>query len=557
MAALAAAVLAAVALLPSLSAGFVEPGDRFLLLDHDRWHGFGDGRLGWMLGTDRGGASRPLAWLSLALDHEMAGGADPSVVHRTALILHAAAAALLAALAVRIARLSTGEGALPRSVALAGGLAAAIWAVHPLRAEAVSWASARGEALAAPLLLAGALWGLRGVSGPRIRPLACLLSMAFYGLALASDPATAAGWAGAGLALLAWLRSRCPDSAAARLRPPELAATVLLLAGPALIAFAGAAAASGPGARTGLAGVLGACEGAVRCVRSTLWPAGLHPAYDPAPGFPAETGPELWVGGATVAVAAALALRLARGGRGAGWSVLAFLALALPPALALPEPVGADRIAHAATLPLFAAGAAVLLAPSGRPRLTPVVLGIVLVGILLPLGRRQAAIWTDTGTLLAHTLGADPTNETALALRGEIARREGEPLELVVSFHTASLAHDEARPLAHAYLGRALLDKGDAEARAHLERAVVLGPWLPGPHRDLGALLLRRGATADAAAHLEEAVRLDPLSPAAWHALGRALALAGKREAAVRALEESLRLAPGDPAVIEALRRAR
>ena len=89
----------------------------------------------WAFHTDRAGNWHPLTWLSLMLDGELCG-TRPWAYHLTNVLLHAAAAITLF-LALR--RMT---GAL-----WPAAFAAAVFAVHPLRAESVAWISERKDVL--------------------------------------------------------------------------------------------------------------------------------------------------------------------------------------------------------------------------------------------------------------------------------------------------------------------------------------------------------------------------------------------------------------------------
>lgn len=105
---------------------------------------------GWrtLLLTPFGGYPQPLALLTQHVDHWVGGGQAWSF-HLSNLLLHTGNAVLLALL-LRSLGLR----------ALAAFFAAALWAVHPLGAEAVCWATGRKDLLATTLLLV-ALWSFR------------------------------------------------------------------------------------------------------------------------------------------------------------------------------------------------------------------------------------------------------------------------------------------------------------------------------------------------------------------------------------------------------------
>ena len=90
-----------------------------------------------------GGGARPLAMASFALDY-LAGGLDPFVYKRTGLLVHAANAALVFFLALRLLALAgVGERHRPPA-ALALAL---LWAVHPLQVSTALYVVQRMETL--------------------------------------------------------------------------------------------------------------------------------------------------------------------------------------------------------------------------------------------------------------------------------------------------------------------------------------------------------------------------------------------------------------------------
>ncbi|MDI1477385.1 tetratricopeptide repeat protein [Polyangium sp. y55x31] len=156
-----------------------------------------------------------------------------------------------------------------------------------------------------------------------------------------------------------------------------------------------------------------------------------------------------------------------------------------------------------------------------------------------------------------------------LARRGD---REGARLKLA-----EAVKADPNSYVAHAALGALLAGRPEAatEAKAALERALVIRPGAPGPlvglgkiklaegdlsgaierfvealkagddfgtRLALGSARLQQGKHAEAAVDLARAVQMDPRSPEALGLLGQALLGAGKLDEAERALRASLEL---------------
>jgi tetratricopeptide (TPR) repeat protein len=91
--------------------------------------------IAWAFHTDRAGNWHPLTWLSLMLDGTLSG-TQPWAYHLTNVLLHATAAVVLFLALWRM------TGAL-----WPAAFCAALFAVHPLRAESVAWISERKDVL--------------------------------------------------------------------------------------------------------------------------------------------------------------------------------------------------------------------------------------------------------------------------------------------------------------------------------------------------------------------------------------------------------------------------
>ena len=127
---------------------FVAVGDGDYVLDNPivmrglSWHG-----IQWAFTPSSSTRYQPLSTLSHMLDVSLFGTATAAGHHATSAILHAISAALLFA----VLHLATGSKL--RSAAVA-----AVFALHPLRAESVAWISERRDVLSVLFMLA-ALFG--------------------------------------------------------------------------------------------------------------------------------------------------------------------------------------------------------------------------------------------------------------------------------------------------------------------------------------------------------------------------------------------------------------
>ena len=150
-----------VTFLPVLHNGFVNWDDADNLLNNTAYRGLSWRRLHWMFTTFHNGLYRPLTWMTLGLDYDM-WGMNPSGYHLTSLVFHAATAVLVYFIAGRLfavvfANLSE------KKLRVAAAFAALIFAVHPLRAEPVAWASGRNDLVEGFLIMLTVLCYLRGV----------------------------------------------------------------------------------------------------------------------------------------------------------------------------------------------------------------------------------------------------------------------------------------------------------------------------------------------------------------------------------------------------------
>lgn len=98
----------------------------------------------------------PLTWLSLMTDVSLFG-VQAGALHLVNVLLHAAGALVLLALLYRL------TGSLTAAL-----LAAAFWAVHPLRVESVAWVSQRKDVLSTLLGLLAIFCHLRAATTPTI-----------------------------------------------------------------------------------------------------------------------------------------------------------------------------------------------------------------------------------------------------------------------------------------------------------------------------------------------------------------------------------------------------
>ncbi|MFO0583608.1 MAG: tetratricopeptide repeat protein [Anaeromyxobacter sp.] len=454
----------------------------------------------WAFGTFYFGNWHPLTWLSYLADAGVFG-LDAGAQKLENAALHAANAALLFAL------LRTATGSTWRSL-----LAAALFALHPLRVESVAWVSERKD------VLAGALWwttALAWVAWTR-RPSWWRYALAVVAFALGLMAKAMLVTLPAALVLMdAWPLGRMGTGARVRAvgaRVAEKWALWLLAAAGAWIAVQAQAAGGAvndlvvfdAGARLG-----GAALGAAAYLGKLVWPAGLAAAY-PHPAL---------APGGLVAWRVALALGVLVGlGVLAWWQRsrrpwlafgYAWFLVTLLPVAGLVQ-VGLQGMADRYTyLPLVGPAVAVawsageLAGRSAAWRRGVVAASVLALAALSALTVRQVATWEDSFTVYGHALRVTDDNYLALkalgAAHGE-ARRPEAALPLLEQ--AVALMPSDAHAWMNLGLCQAMLGKPDQGLQS-LRRAAALRPGDDAIWFNLGLTAALSGALQEAQAALQ------------------------------------------------------
>ena len=136
------AVITIYAFSPILENGFVLWDDDENFLDNPYFRGLGAAQVKWAWTTFLVGVYQPLAWLLFETEY-LFRQLDPRAYHFTSLALQVCNAVVLYVLTVALLTRCQTESCFesPWTCSLSAGLATALFAVHPLRVEAVAWAS--------------------------------------------------------------------------------------------------------------------------------------------------------------------------------------------------------------------------------------------------------------------------------------------------------------------------------------------------------------------------------------------------------------------------------
>ncbi len=526
----------------------------------------------------RGGltvSGRPALNLSLALNFA-AGGLDVRGYHVANVLIHALAGLTLFGLVRRTLaqpslRERFGEAAVPVAITMA-----ALWALHPLQTEGVTYIVQRAESLMGLFYLLTLYGFVRSVDAPApgrwqvLSVAACLLGMATKEnmvsapvLVLLLDRAFVAGSFAA-----AWRRRRGFYTA--------LATTWILLGG--LLASTG----GNRGGSTGFGVDISWSDYAltqfpalVHYVRLSFWPTPLVFDYG-----------TFWIGSlADVWPQACVVVGLIAGTLFALWRKPAvgflgawFFAVLAPTSL---MPGTTQRIVehrmYLSLAPVVVLIVAAVCPRGGRRGLAALLALAAGLGFLTFQRnadyRSEIALWADTAAKRPANAGAHSSLGAALADAGRMAeaiREDETALRLRPNYLTArnnlgtaliavgrvgeaiqhleeSLRQDSDNAQAHLNLGTALdILKRTPEAMPHYEAALRRDPNLAPAHNNLGDALSRSGRNAEGIVHLHEALRLKPGYVDAHYNLAAALARAGRMEEAQAQFEAGLQLKPAD-----------
>jgi protein O-mannosyl-transferase len=460
----------------------------------------------------------PVTLLSHALDVAL-WGMSPGGHHLTNVLLHSANAVWVFLLGLRLLR-------APRPSALVGmSVAAILFAIHPLRAESVSWVSDRKDLLCAFFFLPGVLAymkysSLRGTEPARRWYLA---SLVLFVLAVLSKSVAVAF--PALLLLIDWL------GPAPREHRPSLFALIrekapFLLLSLALTLFSFSLSPEGKKAYavahlSGLETLLFPLCSLSFSIYKTLLPIHLSPMY-PRVGLG-------WMFAALilVVVVTGICVFLAtRGRKGALLAWLAYLLLLIPTVGGLSsgvQPV-ADRYSYLSTISLFlflgAGISAALERTEGGRRIAVVALCGAVAVILANLTMTQASVWKSSTTLWGYVVANFPPKRDY----------SDAYLNLGVSYA------QEKRP---------------REARTILEKAAEIDPTNAEAFYNLGVISYSEGDREGAVELYRKATSVDPHHAKAFYNLAVSLDELGRNDQAIAAMVRAARL--GLPAAQEQL----
>jgi protein O-mannosyl-transferase len=528
--------------LPTLENGFVGDWDDDVnLVNNPSYRGLGWAHLRWMFTTFLAGHYMPLTWLTFGLDY-LAWGMSPVGYHLTNLLLHMASAVAFYLIAVRLleaARPTDGDGV---AVRLGAALAGVLFAVHPLRAESVAWATERRDVLCGLFYLLAVLaylracdgragqspwrrwsyWAALGLGACALLSKSMAVSLPIVLLALDVYPL---GRLGGGTG---WLGQ------AARRVWAEKVPFVVLSEVAGVMALTALAHDKGLTSVAKL-GLVDRVAISLYALAFYLWkmlvPMNLSPMYE----LPARIDPLSWPYLAAAAVVAGLsAAALLRRRRWPGLAaVWASYVVILLPVLGIVQngwQIAADRYTYLAGLGwalLAGGGLRAWCAAKRRGRVHTrrwAVLAVVVIAVGLgTLTWRQVHVWHDLRSLWTRAVDTYPS-VTAHYNLAVFLFREGDTAGAITNYRRAlAIKPDFAE--AHNNLGVALAREGRLdEAVQQFEEALKIAPDGLEAHYGLGLALMRQGRQREAADHFRRALSIRPGFQDAQRNLDRALA---------------------------------
>jgi hypothetical protein len=515
---------------PGLGNQFVNWDDGHNLLENDHFRGLGWNEVTWAWTTFHLGVYQPLGWLLFATEYR-AWGLDPRGYHAVSLAWHAANVVALYALTLHLLRRC--PPALPRARGLEcwAGLAVALYAVHPLRVEAVSWASCQPylpcaffALLSVTAYLRGNGEGTRPHTGWLIGSFLCYVVSVLFKAPAVSLPGVLllldiyplrrlggnGGWIGPSVEGVwrekAWFSS--------------VALIVAAVASLAKASALGGVAAARPGLASRVAA---ACYGAWFYLGKTVVPRDVAAFYvTPAPVVWSQPHfLEALV--AAAGLTAALVLLWSHWpGPLATWA--AFLVLLAPVSgfVSLGTQFVTDRYTYLAAMafvPLVAASLNWLASSPSRARRSIVLAsaGLGLAAVLTGQTRALCRTWHDSQSLWGHALahGARRSMTVHNNLAAEYYN-QGRIEEAIATWRAALM--DQADPidlsgrvLILSNLGKCLEERGTAdEAIAQFAEVARLLPRSAGAAYQWGRALAAHERYDDAIPHFADAIALDP-----------------------------------------------
>ncbi|MGA2177098.1 MAG: tetratricopeptide repeat protein [Verrucomicrobiota bacterium] len=171
----------------------------------------------------------------------------------------------------------------------------------------------------------------------------------------------------------------------------------------------------------------------------------------------------------------------------------------------------------------------------------------ILLAALGLLTWRQSRMYGDIETLWRTTIERNPESWFAQNDLGAVLYEKGQVDQAIVRFRASLAIQPDDNAEAENNLGAALEKKGQVnEAIIRFRKAVASRPHFAEAHRNLGNCLLRQGQVDEALFHFRAAVAIRPDSPQLHSTLANVLLQYGRVDEAIIQYQEALELHPDD-----------
>jgi len=555
---MALALLTFLVFLPSLWNGFVQWDDQVNLYNNPDYRGLTWPQIRWMFSNVTMGHWIPLTWLTFGVDYVL-WEMKPFGYHLTSLVIFAANAPVFYFIALRLLRGATtfGDGALRLSAATA----TLVFALHPLRAESVAWATERRDVLSGLLFLLTVLTYLEAQDELGARRRWMLTgSVGLYILALVSKasvmvlPAALIVLDVYPLRRLGGRWSEWVGPAARAVWLEKIPFAVLGVAGGAVGYYAqNANAFITPLERYPMtARPAMVCYSLWFYLQKTLFPQGLSPLYE----LPVQISllDRRFLLPAIAVTVTTATLVLLRHRWPAGLAAWVYYAIALGPVIGIVHSgfqLTNDRYSYLPTMGFAliigsAAGAVVRAWAAGvlRPALAKAMIGLMAAWLagLAYLSTQQVQIWRDSESLWRYAIEVEPDCSIC---RGNVA------IQFLEQGYTqlAKVELDRVKELrpgsmkANLQLGYMYVMLGDfSQAVDNFKLYVGQYPNDAEGLNNLGAALVNNHRPKEAMEPLERALKLKPKHAGAHVSLGLAYLELGDRDRATTLFREAIAL---------------
>ena len=497
----------------------------------------------------------PLTTVSHMLDCQLFG-LDPAGHHLVNVLLHMIAVLLLFSLLHQM------TGAVWRSL-----FAAAVFAIHPLRAESVAWIAERKDVLSAVFFMLTLGAYVRYARRPAIG--AYLVVVCLFTFGLMAKPMLVT------LPLLLLLVDYWPLGRFQDQPPhgPRMFRRLVWEKIPLLFLSLAAGTATLMTQRQTVdygqhlplvSRMANALITALIYMSEMLWPARLAVFYPQDAGLHHQVRLLLALLILTGITAAVFFYRRTHPYLVAGWF---WYLISLLPVIGLIQ-VGlqarADRYTYLPEIGLVLAltWGVVQCWPSQR-KLRPVlgIMATLIVTVLTWRGMIQTSYWRNTEALWRHALAVTADNDVAHYNVAALALQQGRLDDAIFHYQEAlrirgaSETHDHlSSAIIHNSLGNALARKGQLnDAAPHYAAALKLRPDFADAHSNLAAILARNGRMEEALAHCEKAIVIPPDDATSHILFGDLLVQHGCETEAMTQYWHALELVPDSPDALNGL----